>query len=92
MRLDMLTFPEFLNAIGRAYDASNASTNSVSLIEASQKRWTTGPAAVYSKSMVVAFLYDLRTRSAKSRKEVAGQRLSGDAAKALERRGRKDRW
>jgi predicted metalloprotease with PDZ domain len=61
--LDLLTFPEFLNAIGRAYDAANSQTNSVSLIEASSRRWTTGQAAVYSKSMVVAFLFDLRMRS-----------------------------
>jgi predicted metalloprotease with PDZ domain len=63
VRLDLLTFPEFLNSIGRAYDASNAQTNSVSLIEASSRRWTSGQSAVYSKSMVVAFLYDLRMRS-----------------------------
>jgi predicted metalloprotease with PDZ domain len=53
VRLDLLTFPEFLNAIGRAYDAANAQTNSISLIEASSRRWTTGQSAVYSKSMVV---------------------------------------
>lgn len=63
VRLDLLTFPEFLNSIARAYDASNGQTNSVSLIEASSRRWTTGQLAVYSKSMVVAFLYDLRMRS-----------------------------
>jgi predicted metalloprotease with PDZ domain len=64
VRLDLLTFSEFLNSIARAFDASNAQTNSVSLIEASRSRWTTGQSAVYSKSMVVAFLYDLRLRSA----------------------------
>ena len=64
VRLDLLTFPEFLNSIARAYDALNPQTNSVSLIEAAGRRWTSGQSAVYSKSMVVAFLYDLRTRSA----------------------------
>lgn len=64
VRLDLLTFPEFLNAIGRAYDGAKAQTNPVSLIEASARRWTTGQSAVYSESMVVAFLFDLRTRSA----------------------------
>lgn len=64
VRLDLLTFPEFLSSIGRAHDASNAQTNSVSLIEASGRRWTTGQSAIYSKSMVVAFLYDLWMRSA----------------------------
>ena len=64
VRLDLLTFPELLNAIARANDAAGPSTNALSLIEASGKRWTTGQPFVYSKSMVVAFLYDLRMRSA----------------------------
>jgi predicted metalloprotease with PDZ domain len=64
VRLALLTFPEFLNAIARAADASNSPTNSGSLIEASRKRWTTGQSSVYSKSMLVAFLYDLRVRNA----------------------------
>ena len=64
VRLDLLTFSEFLNAIARAYDASAPTTNALSLIEASGRRWTTGQSSVYSKSLVVAFLYDLRVRSA----------------------------
>jgi predicted metalloprotease with PDZ domain len=63
VRLDLLTFAEFLNAIAHAADASSSQINSVSLIEASRKRWTSGQSAVYSKSMLVAFLYDLRVRS-----------------------------
>jgi predicted metalloprotease with PDZ domain len=88
VRLDLLTFPEFLNAIGRANDAANAQTNSVSLIEASSRRWTTGQAAVYSKSMVVAFLFDLRMRSLSHGKKsldsvyrVILQKHSGNGAK-----------
>ena len=88
VRLDLLTFPEFLNAIGRAYDAANSQTNSVSLIEASSRRWTTGQTAVYSKSMVVAFLFDLRMRRASHGKKsldnvyrVILQKHSGNAAK-----------
>ena len=64
VRLDLLTFSEFLNAIARAYDASAPTINALSLIEASGRRWTTGQSSVYSKSLVVAFLYDLRVRSA----------------------------
>lgn len=64
VRLDLLTFPEFLNSIARSYDALNAQANSVSLMEAAGRRWTSGQSAVYSKSMVVAFLFDLRMRSA----------------------------
>jgi predicted metalloprotease with PDZ domain len=88
VRLDLLTFPEFLNAIGRAFDAANAQTNSISLIEASSRRWTTGQAAVYSKSMVVAFLFDLRMRSLSHGKKSLDsvyrailQKHSGNAAK-----------
>lgn len=60
--LGLLTFPEFLNAIARAFDGIAAQSNSVSLIAASSRRWTTGQSAVYSKSMVIAFLFDLRMR------------------------------
>jgi predicted metalloprotease with PDZ domain len=88
VRLDLLTFPEFLNAIGRAYDAANAQTNSISLIEASSRRWTTGQSAVYSKSMVVAFLFDLRMRRVSHGKKsldsvyrVILQKHSGNAPK-----------
>jgi predicted metalloprotease with PDZ domain len=63
VHLDLLTFAEFLNSIARAHDASNVQANSVSLMEASRSRWTNGQSSVYSKSMVVAFLYDLRLRS-----------------------------
>jgi predicted metalloprotease with PDZ domain len=88
LRLDLLTFPEFLNAIGRAHDAANFRTNSVSLISASGSRWTTGQSAVYSKSMVVAFLFDLRMRSlSRGKKSLDGvyriilQKHSSNAAK-----------
>ena len=65
VRLDLLTFPEFLNAIARAYDGYVAGVDHDrwSLVEASQRRWTVGESSVYSKSMVVAFLYDLKLRS-----------------------------
>ena len=64
VRLDLLTFPEFLNAIARAYDGylANAERERWSLVEASKRRWSAGPSAVYSESMVVAFLYDLKLR------------------------------
>ena len=64
VRLGLVTWPEFLNAIARAYDGSLA-TNAqpLSLIDASKQRWTVGAPSVYSKAMVVAFLYDLNLRS-----------------------------
>jgi len=65
VRLDLLTFPEFLNAIARAYDgyAAGVDHDRWSLVEASHRRWTVGESSVYSKSMVVAFLYDLKLRN-----------------------------
>jgi len=65
VRLDLLTFPEFLNALSRAYDAYTVGLDRDrwSLVEASRRRWTSGESSVYSKSMVIAFLYDLNVRS-----------------------------
>ena len=65
VRLDLLTFAEFLNAIARAYDGYRLGDDAdrLSLIEASKRRWTTGEMSVYSKSLVVAFLLDLRLRT-----------------------------
>jgi predicted metalloprotease with PDZ domain len=64
VRLDMLTFAEFLNAISRAYDGylAGSDRDRWSLVEASKRRFTSGEVAVYSKSMVIAFLYDLNLR------------------------------
>lgn len=62
--LGLLTFAEFLNALSRAYDASTGGDRDRwSLVEASSRRWTGGESSVYSKSMVIAFLYDLNVRS-----------------------------
>jgi hypothetical protein len=65
VRLELLTFQEFLNAIARAFDAyaNGADRDRWSLIEASQRRWTTGGSVVYQKSMLVAFLFDLKLLS-----------------------------
>ncbi|MDX6559185.1 MAG: hypothetical protein QOF72_2234 [Blastocatellia bacterium] len=70
VRLDLLTFQEFLNAISSAYDgyALGLDRDRWSLVEASKRRWTVGESSVYSKSMVVAFLYDLKLRSLSHRK------------------------
>ncbi len=64
VRLRLLTFQEFLNAIGRANDVYRADQlrDRWSLIEASKRRWTGGASSVYSKSMMVAFLFDLKLR------------------------------
>jgi hypothetical protein len=65
VRLGLVTWPEFLNAIARGYDGSITipSAQPLSLIEASKQRWTVGASTVYSKAMVVAFLCDLNLRN-----------------------------
>jgi predicted metalloprotease with PDZ domain len=65
VRLDLLTFQEFLNAMSRAYDGYTLGLDRDrwSLVEASKRRWTIGESSVYSKSMLVALLYDLNLRS-----------------------------
>lgn len=80
VRLGMLTFPEFLSAIGRAYDSysTNVDNGRWSLIEASKRRWSGGESFVYAKSMVVAFLYDLKVRS-----ESRGKRSLDDAYRRI---------
>jgi predicted metalloprotease with PDZ domain len=62
VKLGLLTFPEFLNSIARAYDSSRVEADS-SLVESSKRRFTAGLTSVYAKSQVVALIYDLRLRS-----------------------------
>jgi predicted metalloprotease with PDZ domain len=78
VRLDLLTFPEFLNSIARAYDASKTQTDPLSLIEASKRRFTVGQTSVYSKGQVIAFIYDLRLLSVSH-----GKRSLNDAYRKL---------
>jgi predicted metalloprotease with PDZ domain len=61
MRRGQLTFDDYLNALGRAYDSyrSARGPKEVSLLEASQRRWSGNAALVYHKGLLVAFLYDL---------------------------------
>lgn len=66
VRLQFLTFQDYLNAIAHSYDAylSASDGRQLSLIEASQRRWTGATALVYQKGMLAAFLYDLSLRQA----------------------------
>src|SRR5438105_2055810 len=61
MRRGQLTFPNYLDALGREFDAykSARGAREVSLAEASQRRWSGSTALVYHKGMLAAFLYDL---------------------------------
>lgn len=64
VRLGTLTFQEFLNAIGAAFDAYQQmiDRDKFSLVEISEKRWTGAPGIVYHKGLLTAFLYDLTLR------------------------------
>jgi hypothetical protein len=61
MRRGQLTFPNYLDALGREFDAYKSARGGreSSLVEASQRRWSGSTALVYHKGMLVAFLYDL---------------------------------
>ena len=64
--LDVIKFKEFLNTLGRAYDSYVSQPDDSSLIDASERRWTTAGSQVYVKGMLVAFLYDLLVRKESS--------------------------
>jgi predicted metalloprotease with PDZ domain len=92
VRLNLLTFQDYLNALGRAFDAykSAQGREQLSLLEASKQRWTLSPALVYNKGMLAAFLYDLGLRQ-----KTKGKRSLDDVYRELFRQsnasqGRRD--
>ena len=66
--MGVVPFKEMLDTLGRVYDSYLSRPDEVSLVEASETRWTTALPNVYYKGMLVAFLYDLKLR-----KESAGR-------------------
>lgn len=84
--LDLLTFADFLTALGRASDGATLARelNELSLIDASQRRFTIGASGVYAKAMLVAFIYDLNLRyQTKNRRSLDD--VYRDIFRALER-------
>lgn len=63
LELKIIRFSGFLETLGGAYRYYLEHPDSVSLIEASETRWTSGFSHVYIKGMLVAFVYDLMLRS-----------------------------
>jgi predicted metalloprotease with PDZ domain len=61
--LKIITFKEFLNTLARVYDSYLSYADDLSLIDASERRWTTSGSFVYDKGMLAAFLYDLQLRT-----------------------------
>ena len=73
VRLGFIDFQEYLDTLGRVYDSylATGERDTLSLVEASRRRWTSGSSLVYDKGMLVAFLYDLKLREAsKSRRSL----------------------
>ena len=64
LRLGLISFDDYLETIARVYDSYRSALDGdrLSLIEASQRRWTTSASLVYEKGMLVAFIYDLILR------------------------------
>lgn len=70
MRLQYLTFADYLSAIGRAYDAYTQTSQKFgdySLLEASRRRWSGHEIDVYNKGLLVALLCDLKLRTSQRR-------------------------
>ena len=62
LELKVIDFKNFLRTLAGVYDAYISHPDDVSLIDASEARWTNAPNQVYVKGMLVAFLYDLKLR------------------------------
>jgi predicted metalloprotease with PDZ domain len=78
LELKVINFKGFLETLAGAYDAYLSHPDDVSLIDASESRWTGGPNQVYVKGMLVAFLYDLKLR-----KESGGRASLADRYREL---------
>jgi hypothetical protein len=64
LRLDLISFDGFLETVASVYDSylASADRDRLSLIEASERRWTTSSSLVYEKGMLAAVIYDLSLR------------------------------
>lgn len=64
LRLNLIKFDDYLDTMARVYDSfrSQPDHDRLSLIEASEQRWTAAPSFVYDKGMLVAFIHDLLLR------------------------------
>lgn len=86
LELKAINFQEYLNTLTRVYDSYLSYPHDLSLIEASERRWTNPWPIVYDKGMLVAFLYDLMLRKESAGKATLANRYrdlfsrSGDLA------------
>jgi predicted metalloprotease with PDZ domain len=72
--LKAIDFREYLDTLARVYDSYISYPNVLSLIEASERRWTHPWPVVYDKGMLVAFLYDLVLRKGSGGKTTLASR------------------
>lgn len=86
LELKAIDFREYLDTLARVYDSYLSYWDSLSLIEASERRWTSNTPVVYDKGMLVAFLYDLLIR-----KESNGKKTVLDVYRELFTRPAADR-
>jgi hypothetical protein len=74
LELKAIDFREYLNTLARVYDSYVSYPDERSLIEASERRWTSQWPVVYDKGMLVAFLFDLLLRKESGGKTTLGSR------------------
>ena len=76
LELKFIKFDGFLNTLGGSYKYYVEHPDELSLVEASETRWTitSGFTHVYIKAMLVAFLYDLMLRKESGGKETLANR------------------
>jgi predicted metalloprotease with PDZ domain len=85
VRLGYLSFQNYLDNLARAFDRTGSAREaaSLSLLDASRRRWSDPDASVYDRGMLVAYLYDLDVR-----RQTNGKRSIDDLYRALFRQSR----
>lgn len=73
LRLRYITFEDYLETLSRVYGSYRSSTerDKLSLLDASERRWTAASSLVYDKGTLVAFIYDLMLREGADRETLA---------------------
>jgi len=74
LHLKAINFKEYVDTLARVYDSYLSYPHDLSLIEASERRWTNPWPVVYDKGMLVAFLYDLMLRKQSAGKATLANR------------------
>ena len=71
LRLHYITFEDYLQTLSRVYVSyrSSRERDKLSLLDASERRWTASSSLVYDKGALVAFIYDLMLRRDSSGRE-----------------------